>query len=123
MNKKIFLLILIMTFFLPCMFSCSKRDKLTTNTMVVSIEPKADIEMSNGESKSLSAIVRNAKRELINPENVSWSVVDSDGETGTLGLFDNPKKVNVIFTATNSGTGKIVLTCEGIQTSVNLSVN
>lgn len=123
MNKKIFLLALVMLF-LPLMFSCSKRDKLTANTMLVSIEPRSDFDLSAGESRNLSAIVRNAKNEIITPESVRWSVTDSEGvETDTLGIIDNPNQVNVVFTAMSSGSGKVVLTCEGIQTSVNVTVN
>ena len=118
MNKKILFLSLIMVFLLPCMFSCSKRDKLTSNTMWVSIEPKGEISVSQGSSVTLSAIVRNAKNESIEPENVSWSV-----ESSSLGNFDNPNSVTTVFNATNSGSGKIILTCEGIQVSTDLTVS
>jgi len=118
MNKKIFFLTLIMLFLLPCIFSCSKREKLTSNSMWVSIEPKASVELSQGETKMLTAIVRNAKGDIIEPKSVNWSVVPSD-----LGEFDNPKAVSTVFIAMASGEGEIVLTCEGIQSSVNLTVN
>lgn len=122
MNKKIFFLSLVMLFLLPCMFSCSKRDKLTANTMLVSIEPRADFDIAVGESRALSAIVRNAKNEIINPSNASWSVVDSDGAADTLGIFDPKNGVDTIFTAIAPGSGQIILTCEGVQTSVNITV-
>lgn len=123
MNKKIFLLALAVLFLLPCMFACSKRDKLTVNKMWVSIEPKSDITISVGDGVTLTALARNAKNEVINLTSANWSVVDSDGAPIELGFFDDPKAVSVVFTATSSGSGKIVLTCEGIQSSVNITVS
>lgn len=117
MNKKILFLVLIMVFLLPCMFSCSKRDKLTTNTMCVSIEPKV-INMANGATITLTAVVRNAKGESVVPENASWSV-----EPSNLGGFDNSSSVVTVFSATTAGTGKVILTCEGIQTSSDLTIS
>ena len=117
MNKKIIFLTLIMVFLLPCVFSCSKRDKLTANTMWVSIEPKV-VNVKNGNSITLTALVRNAKGESITPEQVSWSV-----ESSSLGTFDNPNSVTTVFSATSTGSGKIILICEGIQTSSELTIN
>jgi hypothetical protein len=117
MNKRILFLALIMVFLLPCMFSCSKRDKLTANTMSVSIEPKV-VNVANGGTITLSAFVRNAKWESVTPENASWSVDPSN-----LGSFDNPNSVTTVFSASNSGSGKIILTCEGIQTSADLTIS
>ena len=117
MNKKILFLTLIMVFLLPCMFSCSKRDKLTANTMLVSIEPKANelgYKLNKGEQKTFSAVVRNAKGESVTPENASWSVAPSN-----LGSFDNSSSATTVFSATTEGSGKIILTCEGIQTSAD----
>jgi hypothetical protein len=117
MNKKILFLTLIMVFLLPCVFSCSKRDKLTANKMLVSIEPKT-VSVSNGDSITLSAFVRNAKFEAVTPENASWSV-----EPSSLGSFDNPNSVTTVFSATATGSGKVFLTCEGIQTSADITVS
>ena len=115
MNKKILFLVLVMVFLLPCMFSCSKRDKLTANTMLVSIEPKV-ITVAVGDSVTLSAVVRNAKCEAVTPKKVSWSVEPSD-----FGTFDNPNSSTTVFTRIGAGTGEVVLVCEGIQTSANVN--
>ena len=115
MNKKILFLVLITVFLLPCMFSCSKRDRLTANTMLVSIEPKT-INVTVGNSVTLSAVVRNAKCEEVTPKKVSWSAQPSD-----LGTFDNSNSATTVFTRTSSAGGKIVLVCEGIQTSADIN--
>ena len=118
MNKKILFLALVMVFLLPCVFSCQKRDKLTANTMLVSIEPKTIPDgIKVGDAQNLSAFVRNAKYESVTPDSVSWSVEPSD-----LGSFDDTSAPNTVFRATKTGTGKIILVCEGIQTSLDLTV-
>ncbi|MGE4384341.1 MAG: hypothetical protein AB7E39_00550 [Endomicrobiaceae bacterium] len=97
---------------------CSQKDRLSTNTMTLSIEPKPDFTVNvGGDPYYLSAVVRNSKNEVID-EPVYWSVSNS-----SIGVFSNSTSKNTSFIGASAGTAVITLTCQGIQTSVTVTVN
>ena len=114
--KKVLLLSLFvcLTF---CIAACTKRDKLTDNTMVLQIEPAGDISLELGDNFELKAIVKNIKMENID-ESVRWSVNPSE-----LGSFNSASSKKTIFTAETSGEGKISLSCQGITVSANVTIS
>ncbi len=103
---------------MPCLFmGCTKKDRLVNNTMLVSIEPNVVGilgTMKIGDVERLSAVIRNSKLEEID-EPVSWSV------TNGLGVFTSQNKITD-FIAQNQGSGQIILTCQGMSASVNVTV-
>ena len=121
--------ILLLSLFVCLIFSfaaCTKRDKLTDNTMILQITPvnsidaesdKITYKLMTGNSYSFKAIVRNIKTEMVD-KSVSWSVSPSE-----LGTFDSVNSKETIFFAENPGTGTINLFCEGATTSVPIKVN
>ena len=118
--KKILLLSLFvcLTF---CLGACTKRDKLTDNTMILQIE-QVDVDsevgkMNVGNEYKFKAIVRNIKMEEVD-EPVSWSVTPSE-----LGSFSPNNSKNTSFMAETSGEGKITLSCQGVTVSVDVTVN
>lgn len=100
-----------------CFYGCTKRDKLTNNAMVLQIEPADDISCSVGDIYQLKSIIRNSGKEEVD-EPVSWSV--SPVELGEF-VFTTSRTVN--FIAKQSGNGKIYLSCQGIVTSVDVTVS
>ncbi len=114
--KKILLLSLFicLTF---CFGACTKRDKLTDNTMVLQIEQVDSGEIVVGNSYKFKAVIRNIKLEEID-EPVSWSVTPSE-----LGSFSSNNSKNTSFMAETSGEGKITLSCQGVTVSVDVTVN
>ncbi len=113
--KKIFLLFC--AFFVIGFSACTKRDKLLNNAMILQIEPAADISLGIGDTQSLTAIIKNINFEEVS-YGVRWSVSNSD-----LGSFSDTTSKSTVFTAEVSGTGKIILTCEGYSVSVNITVS
>lgn len=114
--KKI-LLSLSVFIFVFSFFGCSQKDRLSTNTMTLSIEPKSNFTINVSDAYSLSAIVRNSKNEVID-EPVYWSVSNS-----SIGVFSNSTSKNTNFIGASAGTAVITLTCQGMQTSVTATVN
>jgi hypothetical protein len=114
--KKILLLSLFICLTV-CFNACTKRDKLTNNTMILQIEPAGDINLGIGDSFNLKAIVRNIKMEEIK-ESVRWSVSPS-----SLGSFESVNSKNTVFTAETSGTGEITLSCQGISVSADVTIS
>ncbi|MFA7074279.1 MAG: hypothetical protein WC234_03715 [Endomicrobiaceae bacterium] len=96
---------------------CSQKDRLSTNTMTLSIEPKPNFTINVSDAYSLSAIVKNSKNEEID-EPVYWSVSNS-----SIGVFSNSTSKNTNFIGSIAGTAVITLTCQGMQTSVTVTVN
>lgn len=113
--KNIFCLSL-MFFFVAGFVACTKRDKLVNNTMSLQIEPARDITMSVGDIKEFRAIIRNSKLEEVS-QPVRWSISDE-----TLGSFTSVTSLNPTFTAENSGSGTITLSCCGIEETVSITV-
>ena len=114
--KKILLLSLFVCLSV-CLGACTKRDKLTDNTMILQIEPAGDISLGVGDSYNLKAIVKNIKLEEVK-ESVRWSVSPSD-----LGSFDSVGSKNTVFTAETTGEGKITLSCQGMTVSANVTIS
>ena len=100
-----------------CFYGCTKRDKLTNNAMVLQIEPADGIPCSVGSIYQLKSIIRNSGKEEVD-EPVSWSVSPVE-----LGEFDFTTSRTVNFIAKQSGNGKIYLSCQGIVTSVDVTVS
>ncbi|MCR4662653.1 MAG: hypothetical protein K5622_02045 [Endomicrobiaceae bacterium] len=114
--KKILLLSLFVCL-AACLGACTKRDKLTHNTMILQIEPAEDISLSIGSEIDLKAIVRNIKMEDVD-EPVNWSVTPSE-----LGSFNPGNSKKTSFIAETSGDGTITLSCQGMSVSVNVTVS
>ena len=117
--KKVLLLSLFVCL-IGCLGACTKRDKLTDNTMVLQIE-QLDVDsevgkMSVGNTYRFKAVIRNIKLEEID-EPVSWSVSPSD-----LGSFSANTKTTS-FMAETANSGKITLTCQGISVSLDVTVS
>lgn len=117
MNLKQIFLLLILAFMIFGFGACTKRDRLLANAMILQIEPAGDIALSIGNTKELSAIIKNTKLEDVS-YGVRWSVSDS-----SLGSFSSTTSKTTVFTAEAAGTGTISLTCEGYTVSVNLTVS
>ena len=100
-----------------CFGACTKRDKLTHNTMILQIEPATIFSLSIGGTVELSAIVRNVKKEEID-EPVRWTV--SPSELGSFSIV-NAKKTE--FLAESSGEGVITLSCQGMSVSIDVTVS
>lgn len=115
--KKILLLSLFFVCLVACFGACTKRDKLTNNTMILQIEPAGDITLEVGDVKELKAIVRNSKMEEVD-QPVRWSISDSG-----LGIFDSATSKKTKFTAQTGGSGTISLSCQGIVVTVNVTIN
>ena len=105
-----------MFFFVAGFVACTKRDKLVNNTMILQIEPSGDISMSVGDTKELKAIIKNSKLEEVS-QPVRWSISDE-----SLGSFTSVTSLNPTFTAENSGSGTITLSCCGIEKTVSVTV-
>ena len=103
--------------FVSCFYGCTKRDKLTNSTMVLQIEPADNIYCSVGRVYKLKSIIRNSGKEAVD-EPVSWSVEPVD-----LGDFDSVSSRTVNFTAKQSGKGRICLSCQGVVTSVDITIS
>ncbi len=102
-----------------CFYGCTKRDKLTNNAMVLQIEPADDISCRVGDICKLKSIIRNSGKEEVD-EPVSWSV--SPVELGEF-YFTTSTSRTVDFLAKQSGEGRIYLSCQGIVTSVDVTVS
>ena len=116
--KKILLLSLFICLTV-CFGACTKRDKLTDNTMVLQIE-QVDIPstgMNVGNTYKFKAIIRNIKFEEID-EPVNWSVNPSD-----LGSFNSASSKETEFTAETTGSGTIKLSCQGVTVSLDVTVS
>ena len=103
-----------------CFGACTKRDKLTDNTMILQIE-QLDVDsdvgkMNVGNDYRLKAVIRNVKLEEID-EPVSWSVSPSD-----LGSFSGNTTITS-FTPKKASSGKISLTCQGMSASLDVTVS
>lgn len=114
--KKILLLSLFVCL-VACLGACTKRDKLTNNTMLLQIEPAGNITLDVGDVKELKAIVRNSKMEEVD-QPVRWSISDSG-----LGVFDSATSKKTNFTAQTGGNGTISLSCQGIVVTVNVTIS
>ncbi len=114
--KKIFLL-LFFALFVMGFSACTKRDRLLDNTIVLQIEPAGDITLNTGDTKTLTAIIKNIKFEEVS-HSVKWSVSDS-----SLGSFSSTTSKSTVFTAESAGTGTITLSCQGNSVTVNLTVS
>lgn len=113
--KKIFIL---SVFIIVCsVFGCAQKDRIRNNTMTLSIEPKAAISINVGAAYSLTAIIKNAKYEDID-EPVVWSISNS-----SIGVFTSSNTKSTDFVGASAGTAVITLTCQGMQTSVNVTVS
>lgn len=113
--KKILMLSVFITVF--SVLGCAQKDRIRNNTMTLSIEPKANISISVGAAYSLTAVIKNAKYEDID-EPVVWSISNS-----SVGVFTNSKTKSTDFVGAIAGTAVITLTCQGMQTSVNVTVS
>ncbi len=114
--KKILFLslfICVMSFF--C--GCDKRNKLTSNTMILQIDPPVAISCNIGDAKQLKAIVRDSTKEEVG-EPVKWSV----SPAGLVEFVSSTSKT-VDFIAKQVGEGKIYLSCQGVVTSVDVKVS
>ncbi|MBO7610899.1 MAG: hypothetical protein J6T23_01665 [Elusimicrobia bacterium] len=120
--KKILFLSLLFVCLVACFGACTKRGKLLNNTMTLQIEPAEDLTLNVGDTKKLTAIIRNIKMENID-EPIKWSV--SKSESGEdLGTFSSTTSRETIFTAgENSGEGTITLSCQGMTFSINVTIN
>ena len=114
--KKILLLSLFICLTV-CFVACTKRDKLTDNTMILQIEQVDSGEMSVGNTYRFKAIIKNIKLEEID-EPVNWSVDPSD-----LGSFNSASSKETEFTAETTGSGTIKLSCQGVTVSVNVTIS
>jgi len=114
--KKAFLTGFLFIFMFSAL-GCSQKDRLRANTMTLSIEPKSNFTINVSDAYSLTAIVKNSKYEDID-EPVYWSISDS-----SIGVFTNSKAKNTNFVGAGTGTAVITLTCQGMQTSVTVTVN
>ena len=97
--------------------ACTKRDKLTDNTMLLQIEQVDSGEISVGNEYKFKAVIRNRKLEEID-EPVSWSITPSE-----LGYFTPKNSKSTSFTAEMSGEGKITLSCQGITASLDVTIS
>jgi len=115
--KKILLSVLCLAVF--GFVSCtSRKDKLTADTLVISIDPTA-VSVSTGAAKNLTAICKSARsgNADVSP---TWAV-DSN-----LGTFNPKSGKTTTFTAgTTVGTGKIYATYSGVigKATVNISTS
>lgn len=115
--------ILLLSLFVCLIFTlgaCTKRDKLTDNTMILQVE-QLDVDsevgkMNVGTEYRLKAVIRNVKLEEID-EPVSWSVSPSD-----LGSFSGNTKITS-FMPEQANSGKITLTCQGISATLDVTVS
>lgn len=118
MNFKKVLFLSLFVCLVACLGGCTKRDRLVDNTMILQIEPAGSIFTHVGDLCELSAIIRNVKMEEVD-HSVRWSVTPSD-----LGsFFDSDTSKNVAFMASRVGEGKINLSCQGMTTSVDVTVS
>lgn len=117
MNYKKILILSLFVCVVSCFCGCTKRDKLTNNTMILQIEPSMDISCSVGNLYTMKSIIRNTGKGEVD-EPVRWSVVPAD-----LGVFDSAASKKVVFLAKQSGSGKIYLSCQGVVTSINITVS
>ncbi|MBO7431796.1 MAG: hypothetical protein J6U02_02730 [Elusimicrobia bacterium] len=114
--KKILLLSLFVCL-TACFGACTKRDKLTHNTMILQIEPATIFSLGIGDTVELKAIVRNSRMNEVD-EPVRWSV--SPAELGSFSIV-NAKKT--VFLAESSGEGVITLSCQGMSVSLDVTVS
>ena len=114
--KKILLLSLFICLTV-CFGACTKRDKLTHNTMILQIEPASIFSLGIGDTVELKAIVKNIKREEVD-EPVRWTVSPSE-----LGSFSIVNAKQTVFLAESSGEGVITLSCQGMSVSIDVIVS
>jgi hypothetical protein len=109
-------LLLLLCLSMAAVSACtSKKDRLTADTLVISIDPSS-VSVSTGAAKNLTAICKSAK--LNNVDITPAWTVDSG-----LGTFNPTSGKTTTFTAgTAVGTGKIYATYSGVIGSVNVTV-
>ncbi|MBN1823953.1 MAG: hypothetical protein JW803_06525 [Endomicrobiales bacterium] len=96
----------------------SKKDRLTSNTLTITVDPSTAQNVNAGETLSLSAICRSAKSDnvAINPV---WSVVS---DTADLGTFGSASGKTSVFTARTPGTGTIYASYGSVRGGVSVTV-
>ena len=115
--KKILFLSLLFVCLVACFGACTKRGRILTNATILQIEPAEDLTLSVGDYQELKAIIKNIKMEDID-EPVRWSISDEE-----LGSFDSKTLKNTTFFAESSGEGTITLYCQGVTTSINVTIS
>jgi len=117
MNYKKILVLSLFVCLVSCFYGCTKRDKLTDNTMILQIEPAGNVFCNLGTPCTLKSVIKNIKMEEVD-QPVRWSVSPAE-----LGKFDSATARTVNFLAEKKGSGTISLSCQGVVTTVNVSVS
>ncbi len=116
--KKIFvILVLFFVFSLLVFLSCSKRSRLTSSTLVLSILPTS-VSLAPEATQTFTVSGKTAKTDNpdIDPE---WSVTPS-----TLGTLNKKTGKEVVFTAGSSaGTGKIIAQEGDVKAEASITVS
>jgi hypothetical protein len=118
MNYRKILILSLFICVMSCFLGCDKRNKLTSNTMILQIDPPVAISCNIGDAKQLKAIVRNSAKEEVD-EPVKWSV----SPVGLVEFVDSTGSNKVTFIAKQAGEGKISLSCQGVVTSIDVKVS
>jgi hypothetical protein len=111
--KKLFLIAII---FSTIFFSCSKKNKLQTDTLTIYVTP-SPVVVEPGKSIELQATGKSAKSDNvdINPQ---W-ILDPE----SLGSISPTRGKKTTFTASaNTGSGKIKVIEENVYTEVNVTI-
>jgi hypothetical protein len=111
--KKLFLIAII---FSTIFFSCSKKNKLQTDTLTIYVTP-SPVVVEPGKSRELQATGKSAKSDNvdINPQ---W-ILDPE----SLGSISPTRGKKTTFTASaNTGSGKIKVIEENVYTEVNVTI-
>ncbi len=114
--KNIRVLVGIMLVLLPVISCTSRKDRLTSNTMNITIDPCAGQILGTGTTLSLNAVCRSPSAAAVDiqPE---WSVEND------LGTFSNSSGRATVFTAgPATGSGNIYATYKGVIGQVNIIV-
>jgi hypothetical protein len=118
--KKIAFLSLITIIVGFVIVSCGLKDKLQKSTISVAIEPGSVDAIRHNSSQNFTAIVRNARGELMDVD-VNWSI---SGFTGDVSISTNVGK-SVIFTVGSSGgdsTGVLTAEYSGVNVPINIEI-
>lgn len=104
-NVVIFLLLL------GIMAGCSKKERLNSNTLTITLEPTTPQTLAAGQNLSLKAICRSAKSDNVDIS-PTWSVENN------IGTFNPTSGKETVFTAGSSaGTGNIFATFGDIRSA------
>ena len=113
--KKI-LLIALCTSIIPIISCTGKKDRLAADTLVIAIDPKT-IALYTGDTKTLTAIIKDAKSNDLNAT-ADWSL-----EPASLGTLSSTHGKTTKFTPAAAGTsGKVHATYSSITASADITV-